>query len=281
MKERPILFSSPMVRAILAGTKTQTRRIVKLPPNSGTVHVDPGGTIFGPGPYLKVEALNGANAGASIHPRIHCPYGYPDDRLWCRETWRCFGGREYEYQRERDAIIYRATDWGEAGDGDGWRPSIFMPRWASRITLEVTGVRVERVQDISKEDAIAEGARFTDYGMHECQMSIDGGKTYGVHRQQKAGWSLVQTTSYEQCLGTPQAAFGNLWIAINGQESWDANVWVWVVEFRRVEPIDALIDRSSIGAGLRDIKERGIDAHTKDLERELDELPVEFGGNKR
>jgi hypothetical protein len=100
-----------------------------------------------------------------------------------------------------------------------------MPRWASRITLEVTGVRIERAQDISREDAIAEGAkRFDD---------IPPSKLFPSGEQSR--WSMEQPEDCGQCLGSPQTAFGNLWIKINGQESWDANPWVWVIEFKRIE----------------------------------------------
>ena len=192
MKERPILFSAPMVRAILAGTKTQTRRIVKpsTMPRWPELHPEMG----------------------DILPL--CPYGQPGGRLWARETWRVRGGQEYEYQQDRSQVMYRATH-REDGFPIGWesykwRPSIYMPRWASRITLEVTGVRVERLQDISEADASAEGVpnqtRLTGYGKGDgCQ------------------WGPAE----------PVAEYRALWESINGPGSWDANPWVWVVEFKR------------------------------------------------
>lgn len=193
MKERPILFSGPMVRAILDGRKTQTRRIVKpqpvpqLYPNTEDVYfVDWHGKQW----WWNCQR---------DHPNFFekaCPYGQPGGQIWVRETWRVFGGREYEYQHERSSVIYRADsemrgpDYGVCAE---WRPSIFMPRWASRITLEITAVRVERLQDISEEDAKAEG--FT-------------------HREH----------------------FIRLWDSINSVTTFDTDPWVWVIEFRRVQP---------------------------------------------
>jgi len=146
---------------------------------------------------------------------IHCPYGAPGDQLWVRETWQ-INHIDYDRgpapkSRPLDAeLLYRAD--GEFRDqfeidegGSGWRPSIFMPRWASRISLEITGVRVERVQDISDADAKAEGVP---------EGAFDTGLTY--------------VPSYVE-------SFMNLWDAINAARApWDSNPWVWVVEFRRI-----------------------------------------------
>ncbi len=185
-RERPILFSAPMVRALLAGTKTQTRLVVKgvdqWHPDSRTVKLiglgDDGCAAM---PYDEFDRMLG---GA-----IKGPYGKPGDRLWVRETW---APDEYEGQRE----FYRADD-EHFMPPCGWKPSIHMPRMASRITLEVTGVRVERLQDISAGDAWAEGISFSP--------DVDP-----VHEYQ------------------------DLWEQINGPGSWSTNPWVWVVEFRRL-----------------------------------------------
>jgi len=179
MKERPILFSAPMVRAILDGSKTQTRRIVKSQSN------------------------------------ICCPFGKPGDRLWVRET---FQGPLFDSDNSK-CCVYRA-DGGEAPeyvDADdnlrqGWKPSIFMPRWASRITLEITGVRVERLQDISASDCYAEGCFRPD--------------------QLKSLGSEVTTRD------NARGAYRKLWESINGADSWDANPWVWVVEFKAIDEFD-------------------------------------------
>ena len=192
--EHPILFSVEMVRAIMEGRKTQTRRVIKPQPND-----------IRESPFVKsgIEDTHGYE--------IKRKYA-PGDKLWVRETWMPFT----ENGVRSGMAIYRATDKPEQ-DGDRplkWRPSIFMPRWASRITLEVVSVRVERVQDISEEDALSEGISF---------------------------WKPKEMDNrpFEENFWTnyPQFAFQNLWDSINAKRgySWDANPWVWVIEFRRVE----------------------------------------------
>jgi hypothetical protein len=207
MKERPILFSAPMVRAILAGTKTQTRRVMPHQPQEilpgyapkvywpardrHMTHGDPDGAAYlqfeRPGDYDGAHVMRGGFG-------FRCRYGQPGDRLWVREAWRPVHGG-YPDQGAR----YRA-DFDR--DQTVWRPSIHMPRWASRTTLEVTGVRVERLQDISEADAVAEGAAWAACGAPQ--------------------------------EGSHKAGFAQLWESINGPGSWDANPWVWVVEFKRV-----------------------------------------------
>lgn len=206
MKERPILFSGEMVKAILAGTKTLTRRIMKwseadkpivhfLAPDGARVSQDtPGAT---PWPFAERDG--------SDWP-LRCPYGAPGDRLWVRETFArdvpgCEGG-----------ISYRADHNDPRGDGPAnpmrWTPAIYMPRALSRIDLEITAVRVERLQDISEKDVIAEGVG--------CARIQDGGKT--------GQGPLID-------------GFANLWDTINGERaSWESNPWVWVVGFKRVRP---------------------------------------------
>lgn len=159
MKERPILFSGEMVRAVLEGRKTQTRRVVKHPPVGYMLDDTP---VFG-----------------------KCPYGQPGDRLWVKETFckKLYGD-----------VVCRATCDGIAKDnmiGGCWKPSIFMRREYSRITLGIVGVRVERLQEISLNDAKAEGVETTD-------------------------------------------RYADLWVKINGAESWNANPFVWVIEFKDV-----------------------------------------------
>lgn len=198
MKERPILFSAPMVRAILAGKKTQTRRIVKPQPewaegawywrhpryNNGLgVH------------YFHTDAESAAEKMATV-----CPYGVAGDRLWVRETYRSWMG-SHDAGSPR-CIAYKA-DGGEIAMP--WKPSIYMPRMLSRITLEVVAVRVERLQDITESDAEREG--------FERSFEPDGSE-YGAE------------------LTTACEAFEALWHKINGADSWTANPWVWVVEFR-------------------------------------------------
>lgn len=203
MKERPILFSGQMVRAILEGRKTQTRRVAKI----------------GDGSHVEDEDIPAAYEDGSRDPWImdfqtkhypqwvkrHCPYGKPGDRLWVRETWADTG-----WPLTGPAIAYRADPDHADHDMPRWRPSIHMPRWASRITLEVVSVRVERLQEISEEDAKAEGIN-------------NAGEQWECY-----------------CCGgtksTARGSFETLWESINGPESWDANPWVWVVEFKRIKP---------------------------------------------
>lgn len=226
-RELPILFAAPMVRAILEGRKTQTRRLLKLPPwwTGG-----PERAAYA----LNLQSRNGDHAALGyfvdgrVRRRYVCPYGAPGDRLYVRETWRCEGSsfRElntaspvYEYfinyQADDRTLPLRfgaqqkLTGKSHTVAGDiAWRPSIFMPRRASRITLEVTGVRVERLQDISEADAMAEGVQ------HAC------GDVFGVD-------SLVPPEH-----DLPQDAFAALWEGINGAGSWEANPFVWVINFR-------------------------------------------------
>lgn len=188
MKSRPILFSGAMVRAILDGRKTQTRRIVKHPYCQATrlERIDENGSAW----FLS---------GFDGFP-FPCPYGKPGDWLWVRETWAT---TEQAGNHVADAeYIYRATDpdW-ETMDGWKWKPSIFMPREACRITLEITAIRCERLRDIETKplDIAAEGQP------RDCQLG-------------DIEW------------------YRGLWESINGKASWEANPWVWVVEFRRVEP---------------------------------------------
>lgn len=193
-KERPILFSGPMVRALLDGRKTQTRRVVKPQPPEGVCRC----------PYAGGWAHEHADGACSCR-LIRCPYGWIGDRLWVREAWGLMDTQPSDGP-DRATLGYRAD--GDAAAPNGrhqlWRPSIHMPRWASRITLEITDVRVERLQDISEDDAWAEG--FPD--------------PEGANREY------------------PDRArywFRNLWGEINGKGSWDMNPWVWALTFRRVE----------------------------------------------
>lgn len=208
MKERPILFSAPMVRALLAGTKTQTRRVCKPAQSYSLSKV-----VEVPDPLERGQVYNGSHFGDEEGDvQFPSPYGGRGERLWVRET---FSG-PWCMEAQDGIAAAPPSKWGESSEiwywADGepthgdWtrpRPSIHMPRWASRITLEVTSVRVERLQDISEKDAWAEGCEGYDD-------DVTGGKS---------GYS----------------EFHDLWEQINGPESWAANPWVWVVEFRRLE----------------------------------------------
>ena len=197
MKERPILFSAPMVRAILNGTKTQTRRAVK------DRHIDSAP------PACFFQWL-----------RERCTYGQPGDRLWVREA---FMHEPADYCWEASVSIpcrpaetvYRADHDGDTR-GAGWKPSIHMPRALSRITLEITGVRVERLQDISEADAIAEG-------VHPGGACLPDDDTSSFSRI-----GPVCNASF------PVARYAALWESINGAGAWEKNPLVWVIEFRRL-----------------------------------------------
>ena len=224
MKERPILFSAPMVRAILAGQKTQTRRIAKLPrARDSFVMLDHGSGWW---PYQSDDGETELCDDSCEHP-YSSPYGQPGDRLWVRETWMDLLGTGVEPITGRHSrYAYRAdTPAGSYGDetrkeyGLKWRPSIFMPRSASRILLEIVSIRVDRVQNISPSDAIAEGIDRTVTG--------DGWRRYSDSETEAAGLPPCQY---------PRHSYRSLWEHINGEMSWDENPWVWVIEFKRIEP---------------------------------------------
>ena len=212
MKKRPILFKAPMVRALLDDSKTQTRRVMKPQP-----------TYSG---YSEVEATRQFNKMLEMGA-IRCPYGKPGDRLWVRETWahdadsleQCRAAFEDAMGGGGYGPYYRATEY--APDTLQWRPSIHMPRWASRITLEIVSVRLERLQDISEADAIAEGIFRLEYGG---QISY---RDYSLNDE----WAEVSPM-----LESPVNSYRTLWESINGAGSWDANPFVWVVEFKKVTP---------------------------------------------
>ena len=205
MNKRQILFSAPMVRALLTGTKAQTRRIVKV--LTGEAHHPP----YEPVLWISEDECVPINSPEAI---ARCPYGQPGDQLWVREQFQFY--RPFAGDVTTIPIFYADIDHcGQCPaiiDGreifvsprGPWKPSIHMPRKVSRITLEITGVRVERVQDISEEDARAEGVLPTPL-----QRSFH---TWG------------------RCL------YEKLWEQINGPNSWDANPWVWVIGFKRVMP---------------------------------------------
>ncbi|HFF0126533.1 TPA: morphogenetic protein [Klebsiella pneumoniae] len=199
MKERGMIFNGEMVRAILDGRKTQTRRIMAPQPADDIERC-----IF-PNPEAIgwKSSLRHKHGSTTAH---FCHYGKPGDRIWVRETWA-----RYNIDQNSHDIAYRATtpaDWPEEGR---WRPSVHMPRWASRILLEITDVRVERLNAISQENAQAEGMELTGWR-----------PTYS---DPDSGGEVM----------TPYDNFAELWSSIYGDESWKANPWVWVIEFKRVE----------------------------------------------
>jgi hypothetical protein len=241
MKERPILFSAPMVPLMLVDAKTQTRRIAKWSPREPDLNLAFSGLEAGlyiDGDPSSGWVLRSRDGSGCWNDRTHplpCPYGVAGDRLWVRETHCVFSVGEGMDRPVPDCVAYRSTC-DEDGcfdytNGRGeilnlkvtkWSPAIHMPRWASRIALEVTKVRVERLHAITEDDACAEGARRFD--------DIPDPHPYG----KGARWSMESPTTTDQCLGTARFAFANLWNKLHGEDAWDANPWVWVVSFRRV-----------------------------------------------
>ncbi len=227
MKERPLLFSAPMVQALLVGTKTQTRRVMRFQPGDDTtVHVEHfNQTVIDrhgdeqPGPEVFGAWWNDGESG------LRCPYGAPGDRLWVRETWAPNEGAAGGYLYRADHAGASALERHDLKTGacthrvSKWRPSIHIPRAASRILLEVTDVRVERLQDISEADAIAEGIETMREHDKDARPT---GRTLGLER-----WP-----GDEPHWGRPQDAYAALWESINGAGSWDANPFVWAVSFR-------------------------------------------------
>ncbi len=223
MKERPIPFTAPMVQAILEGKKTQTRRIVKpIPPNTSEIWL--------PDRYNKEkywafwEQKNGKPTGRCGELFV-CPYGDTGDRLWVRETFAKVYQSEPPFE-EDDPFVweYRADTgdkypggWDEDTADDPncgrWKRSIFMPRAASRIILEITDIRVERLHDISEQDAIAEGIKKWDEFRYSSPR----------------GMNLANEFSFD-------AQFYQIWESINGEGSWELNPWVWAIQFKVIKP---------------------------------------------
>jgi len=255
MKERPILFTGPMVRAILDGSKKQTRRIMKPQPEP-TPSDYPGraghwwpSNIVQSMVHVEQELQNKHGGWGGFCPDV-CPHGQIGDRLWVREAhqyynWTDDGAPCIRYQADggvawpivpgekADEVEEIWADLSLPGNWDidnhardrKWRPSIHMPRWASRVLLEIVSVRVERLQDISEVDAIAEGATHI--------------RSKAWDREHFPEWRYL----FEEAVAagvkppigpSPAQAYEKLWESINGAGSWDANPWVWVVEFKRV-----------------------------------------------
>lgn len=245
MIERPILFSAPMMRALLDGTKTQTRRAFSDRMIKTMGYAADAGEVSRFIEQARMEAND------ESYVLDFCPYGQPGDRLWVREAWAQRGAWRIPAWPEADAddaywagteeVIYTA-DVEKPATGWRGRPSIHMPRAASRILLEIVSVRVERLNDCSEADAKAEGV-----------MQLDDDNARPEVRT-KAGWQLCPTcagTGLRSTLGagggvnfdvdcvdcdTHLKLYRHLWESINGVGSWAANPWVWRVEFRRVTP---------------------------------------------
>lgn len=223
MKVKPALFNGEMVRALLEGRKTQTRRLIKPQP------------VASPAGGFGWQGVSGGWYKNPDSAGFPCPYGQPGDLLWVRETWYCDDCRVQQgpyilpgdLAGEDDKLLYyRATDCAPAGltytgfSGEAmnnpWRPSIHMPRWASRLTLRLTDVRAERIQDISEADAIAEGC--TDGGCGNCGNS---------------SWPSPCGCMDPQPMH--RDSFCRLWESINPQQGWHTNPWVWALTFEVIE----------------------------------------------
>lgn len=242
MKERPILFSGPMVRAILSGQKTVTRRAVKHQPDVPVTDAIPRRDYpHGPATvdwYWRPQ--HGHLNGVPSHGwDFKCPYGQPGDRLWVREAW----AEIYVAQAPGEKwVVYRECD-NRTDYGGPWKPSIHMRRRDSRILLEITAVRVERLQDISEMQARAEGVLPSEHCIGPIGASSEAicCQHCGKLRRDHIGVALVCRGRSGDCWNgnTAKGGFGVLWESINGIGSWTANPWVWVVEFKRVEVANA------------------------------------------
>lgn len=210
-KERPILFSTPMVQAIMAGRKTMTRRLVKPQPADDTeIAFMPNEPLNWQGEWCPYMWMT--EEGESVAK--HCPYGQPGDLLWVREKFTIIGsdivrGGEGEILEENHIYCFKGQKLPHIENLYKWKPSIHLPKAAARIWLEVINVRAERLQDITEEDAIAEG----------------------VEQNRDGSWhDYIATDRLWQDAAKP--SFISLWMKINGDESWKANSWVWVVSFK-------------------------------------------------
>lgn len=198
MKERPILFSGEMVRAILEGRKTQTRRVVKPElPNKPT--------------EISGKSWGNVNGGF-YYCGVKCPFGRQGDRLWVRETWAGNQG-DIRYRANRDSLH----------NFKKWSPSIHMPKWACRLVLEIVSVRVERLNDITEGDAQQEGVLLS--------VQTEAVKHFAPHLPPIIWRDYEDQGAYCE---TAKTSFKTLWQSINGPDTWAANPWVWVIEFKRV-----------------------------------------------
>mgnify|MGYP003553749965 CR=1 FL=1 len=229
MKERPILFNAPMVRALLTGTKTQTRRVCKQAEGLSYVVAcqDPKTYSEGQKAPWTTPGWFGDEEGDA---QFCCSYGQPGDRLWVRETWRTNADGGFEYKADGGPMQSAFTQIFDDILKRKWKPSIHMPRVASRILLEVTAVRVERLQDISEADAISEGVEkaYIDAAHRQRWVMYE-------HDDGTPGEEIVRYVGPSHTLH-PINSYKSLWLNINGPGSWDVNPWVWVIEFKRVTP---------------------------------------------
>ncbi len=235
-KERPIVLDATEVRSILAGRKTQIRRLLFALVGDRPVY----GPGFRTGRFAAWEGTVADDGWPIQYPlaggepvRAACPFGAPGELLWGQESYApgYFDDGSHGYRADWDG---RAAD---LVPEPRWRAPVTMPREASRIRLDVAAVRVELLQRIGDSGAVAEGAMFTDYGYSECRISA-ADDSWGPRpfRSQRRGWSMEPKESSDECLGTARDAFANWWNKRNGKRApWESNPWVWVVTFREVE----------------------------------------------
>lgn len=249
MAVKPVLLDEEMARAILEGRKTQMRRAIKPQPRgkiaycmAGYKHGTwnyPGGTAyqFWGDEWRVPEGMTNEERNRHWTP----PYN-ADDILWARETWAQVNesvGMGFKTKK----IIYRANYSDIEAEGWKWRPSTHMPREAARIFLHVTDVRVERLREITDDQALAEGVKYTDFGMYQptWKASLDGCKTFHPAKPiHHPGYHVKDVTKPEQCLPSPRGAFANLWdstikSADREEYGWAVNPLVWVISFERCE----------------------------------------------
>jgi hypothetical protein len=243
MNEHGMLYSEPMVIALLDGSKTQTRRMMKPQPHEfwspagyGELHAFDKNGDLNPDNVIGWGVVN--EDGDQGYP---CPYGQPGHRIWVRETFLAYGRWETRFSAKKARDEWHFVDMtlecdrryqyaadnpdvplakGRGGALPGWytRPAIFMPRAASRILLEIVSIRVERLHDLSEVDAIAEG-------IEQMPCEVPNTRLWRNYRPEN-GWTP------RVCI--PQNSFHSLWEVINGEDSWLSNPWCWAVEFKRV-----------------------------------------------
>ncbi len=233
MTEHPIIFSTEMVKAILDGKKTMTRRVIK--PQPKIVHA------LYPDATIETEQL------FKNTERLKCPYGQIGDSLWVRETWNYLPNEAIENPDAPNPKVWYLADFNTRHNfAYPWKPSIFMPRWASRITLEITNIKVERLQEITEEDAKAEGfeaekPKIWWQGYRE--WDLRDGRTDLLHQQsfgdKPPDWMIEPHRMQDRpdLLTTAKSWFISYWEHLNFKRgySWESNPWVWVIEFKKTE----------------------------------------------
>jgi hypothetical protein len=220
MKERPILFSGSMIRQILAGNKTQTRRVIKFPSGDSGINFPMAVKIDGCYEWIfwSTALFNNRDFTQKAYKcgdGIKCPYGQPGDQLWVRETW-WINPNDITTQC-KDFVIYR-QEYSGPKPRLGWLSPIFMPRWACRLILEITNINVERLQDIRPRDCLAEGIEDD-----VCLMSNE---------------PVSKPIPYEIAIKIARNRFQELWDSLNTKRGypWSSNPWVWKIEFKVVKP---------------------------------------------